>query len=239
MDDFLIICSYIMIIPLVVLAWPWLRSITEFDSLSDFFLTAPAVLAPRLSAIILYGAGAVSSQVIGRIIRFQEKQSLDILDTLQFYKNTTIPKLSSQLGMAESKISALLKKMSRISSLGIRIEGEQVSIGQIIETPSSPQESSTEDFKDFDLGFQEAIKKAAESGRDMTDDQKKEEFKKIAQSFMGKGIASDGKGKKFNIALFIILFLTPLWPVALVYAISFALKQQKAVMADKNNSQSS
>jgi len=58
-DDFLIIASYIMIIPLTVLAWPWLKTIGAMESLSDFFLSAPEVLGPRLTAIALYGCGAL------------------------------------------------------------------------------------------------------------------------------------------------------------------------------------
>ncbi len=111
MDDFLIIASYLMILPLVFIAWPWLKTISSFESLTLFFKTGPEVLGPRLSALVLYGCGAISAQIVGRIIRFKEKQSLEILDTLQFYKKTTIEQLSTQLGMSESKISSLVKKL--------------------------------------------------------------------------------------------------------------------------------
>jgi hypothetical protein len=252
MDDFLIISSYVMIVPLLVLAWPWLKTVTTHESLSIFIMVAPAFLGPRLTAIILYGCGAVSAQIIGRIIRFKEKQSLEILDTLQFYKKTTIPQLSSQLGMAESKISALVKKMSRISSLGIQFDGENVSIGQKTEssatdkyssynTPESAEHKQTivdstveKEFEGFDQGFKEALKNAA-TNENMTDEQKKEELKKVAQTFMGGKQQSGGTGKKFNVVLFIILFITPLWPIALIYAISFAVKQHKAALTDKDN----
>jgi len=261
MDDFLIISSYIMIIPLLVLAWPWLKTVTTYENLSDFFKIAPEVLGPRLTAIMLYTSGALSSQLIGRIIRFQEKQSLEILDTLQFYKKTTIPQLSSQLGMKESKISSLVKKMSRISSLGIAFEGETVSIGQKIENSSmgnfssysaplsssneetgtqSPSETTTENSgnsENFDQSFAEALKSAT-SNKNMTDEQRKEELKKVARNFMGNKGLTNSTGKKFNIVLFIILFITPLWPVALIYAISFSIKQRKAAMTNTEDSSS-
>lgn len=247
MDDFLIICSFLMIIPLLVLAWPWLKTVTEFESLSDFFLTAPQLLAPRLPAILLYTTGAISSQIIGRIIRLKEKQSLEILDTLQFYKKTTIIQLSSQLGMTESKITSLVKKMSGISSLGITLEGDSVSIGQKPDIPEaadfssyintvsgSPDQTaenikSEEEPESFDLSFKEALQKAA-SQKDLSDEQRREELKKVARNYMGGKQNADGKGKKFNIVLFIILFITPLWPIALIYAISYAVKQQKAAL---------
>ena len=109
--------------------------------------------------------------------------------------------------------------MSRISSLGITLEGDTVSIGQKPDSPgaagySSYSETVTgsqastaektipeEEPESFDLNFKEALQKAASQ-----------------------------KGKKFNIVLFIILFITPLWPIALIYAISFAVKQQKAAL---------
>jgi len=256
-DDFLIIISYIMIIPLALIAWPWLRTFGEFNSLSDFFTAAPGLLGPRLTALILYGSGAISAQLIGRVIRHGEKKSLEILDTLQFYKNTTISQLSTQLDLSEARVSKLVKKMSRISSLGIHVSGDQVTIGSAAAEPagygsySSTQKYSSPAFEkepkpepepveqeqttsepSFDVDFKEALKRA--SNKDVSDEQRREELKNLAAAFRGKpGSKKEGE-KKFNFFLFIFLFLTPLWPVALVYAISFAVKQQKAALADRN-----
>lgn len=254
MDDFLIISSYIMIIPIVFLAWPWLKMVTTYEDLTTFFQDAPALLGQRISAIILYALGTVSSQLVGRIIRFKEKQSLEILDTLEFYKITTIEQLSTQLGMAESKVKSLVKKMSRIPSLGIHIENDNVTIGQIHEKPA------VKDYRTFsttqttdsqtgftggldnekpveggheDISFKDAFKKAA-SDPELTDEQRRDVLKKAAQSFITLKGQPEGRGKKFNVILFIILFITPLWPIALVYAISFAIKQNK-VMKERQN----
>ena len=240
MDDFLIISSYIMIIPIIVLAWPLLSEFPRFESFNEFLNSAPSILGSRLNMIILYFAGAVSSQIVGRIIRFKEKQSLEILDTLQFYKKSTIPQLSSQLGMSESKILSLVKKMSRIPSLGISLDGEMVNLGAKNETvpenfssfsdiEEKADEPKTAD--NFGQEFKNAMNKA--QAKDLTDEQKKEELKKVAQSFFNNRQNTGATGKKFNIVLFIILFITPLWPVALIYAISFAVKQQKAAMDKK------
>jgi len=233
MDDFLIIISFLMIIPLIFISWPWLKTVTEFENLTAFFQSAPAILGPRLGALILYGCGAVTSQITGRIIRFKEKQSLEILDTLQFYKKTTVPQLASQLSMSESKISSLVKKMSRINSLGIQIDGETVSIGQAMEndipTGFSADEETHEQpktFGSFGDEFKAAVEKA-NSDSNLTDEEKKEQVKQAGQKMFNSRVNPSGKGKKFNVVLFIILFITPLWPVAIVYAISYAVKQQK------------
>ncbi len=243
MDDFLIISSYLMIIPLTILAWPWLRNITGYENLTQFFMEAPSILGPRLTMMALYLFGGLSSQLIGRVIRYGEKQSLEILDTLQFYKKTTIGQLSSQLTMSESKVSSLVKKMSRISSLGISFDGENVTIGQKMEDPatrnynsySSPSipvedeissESPLEESgksENFNMSFKEALLNAT-SDKNMSEEERKEQFK--------KGLTGT-TGKKFNFVLFIILFMTPLWPIALIYAISFVVKQKKAAMAEK------
>lgn len=225
MDDFLIIISYLMIIPLTFLAWPWLKNMTEYENLTKFVADAPAVLGSRLSAMALYLLGAVSSQLIGRVIRFGEKQSLEILDTLQFYKKTTISQMSSQLGMSESKISSLVKKMSRISSLGISFDGEIVAIGQKIE------ESVTSNFNSYSSPSTPE-KSEVPSDKNLTDQERREQFKKVALNFAGKKGFTTANGKKFNFVLFIILFITPLWPIALIYAISFAVKQKNAALTE-------
>lgn len=251
MDDFLIISSYLIIIPLTVLAWPWLKDVTEYENFTHFFMEAPSILGSRLSIIALYLFGGLSSQLIGRIIRHGEKQSLEILDTLQFYKKTTIEQLSSQLSMSETKISSLVKKMSRISSLGISLDGDNVSIGQKMEKPLSDNYSSydspsipvedevsseipMEESENFDLSFKDALLKAT-SDKNMTEEERKEQFKKVAQTFASqKGLISSN-GKKFNFVLFIILFMTPLWPIALIYAIRFVIKQKKTAMTEKSD----
>ncbi|MBN2659416.1 MAG: hypothetical protein JXR86_20335 [Spirochaetales bacterium] len=249
-DDLLIIISYIMIIPLAVIAWPWLRTIGDYDSLKDYFLSAPMVLGPRLLALALYGSAAISSQIIGRIIRHGERQSLEILDTLQFYKNTTVSQLSSQLDLSEAKVTRLVKKMSRIRSLGITVSGEQVAIGAAApesagyntyrsvpayEKPVQEEKtfpSEEPESTSFESDFKEAMKKATD--KSLTEEEKKEELKNLAATFTGIGGKPKEGAKKFNFILFIFLFLTPLWPIALVYAISFAVKQQKTALSDRN-----
>ncbi|MBB6480559.1 hypothetical protein [Spirochaeta isovalerica] len=252
-DDFLIIISYIMIIPLGVIAWPWLRTYGEFDSLTDYFASAPLILGPRLTALAIYGSAAISAQIIGRVIRHGERQSLEILDTLQFYKNTTVTQLSSQLDLSESKVTRLVNKMSRIGSLGITVSGDQVSIGaaqaepagyssyssaQVYEKPRPenvfPESEASEGQQEnsFDTDFKEALKKARDP--DLSDEERKKELQNLAASFKGFGASGKEGAKKFNFILFIFLFLTPLWPFALVYAISFAVKQQKSALADRN-----
>lgn len=254
MDDFLIISSYLMIIPLTILAWPWLSNITEYENLKHFFTEASSILGPRITLMALYLFGGLSSQLIGRIIRHGEKHSLEILDTLQFYKKTTIGQLSTQLNMSESKISSLVKKMSRISSLGISYDGDNVTIGQKMEKPAMrnysagsksaiPQEDviasetppvESAEPEDVDMSFKDVLLKAT-SDKNMSEKEINEQFKKAAMSFAAKNGLTSTTGKKFNLAIFIILFMTPLWPISLIYAIYFVAKQKKAAMVDKTD----
>lgn len=243
MDDLLIIVSYIMIVPIIVIAWPWISSYGNYENLTDFFLAAPNTLGHSLLTIGSYAAGALCSQITGRIIRFQEKQSLVILDTLNYYKKTTITQLASQLSMSESKISSLVKKMSRIPSLGIVFDGDNVTIDQKAESdmyagfssspgseqrpaePSKPENSDKQKIKSF-TDLEEQFEKL----KNMDENQNPEDMKKATASFLETKLSPKIGGKKINIVLIIFLFMTPLWPLSLVYIIRAVFKLRKEGM---------
>lgn len=211
-DDFLIISSYIMIIPIGLLAWPWLKTFGEFDRLLPWLTSASGTLGTRLSALGLYFCGALASQIAGRIIRHGEKESLEILDTLQFYRNTTVSQLASQLDMPPARVSKLVKKMARISSLGIEISGESLSLDKMAGQNAPPKEygAPASGTSEESTGEKEAAENSTEQ-------------------------LYPGERKKFNFILFIFLFLTPLWPLALVYAITYGVKQQKKTLTDHSD----
>ena len=130
MDDFLIILSYLMIIPTAFFAFPWLETLPEATDPVTFLESAPLLLGGRLNTVILYAAGVVCVQFLGRLIRFKEKQSLKILDALGHSGKTSIRQLSMTTGLSESKVRSLSRKLSRIPSLEITLEDDKVSRGR-------------------------------------------------------------------------------------------------------------
>jgi len=275
MDDILIILSYVMLVPVIFFAWPWLKTAQEFTNLGEFFSSAPAVLGSRLSAVAMYGSAAVCSQLVGRIIRFKENQSLKIIDALGYSGRIPVSQLSSQLNMSESRVRSLVGKMAKMPALNIVLEGDMVSVGRKQQTPSSqtaayqreyvqpaspgtpaaeapvsqPDEAtetgtaaggaarSKEDIEreikemmqDKTIPMQEKLQRLRAYGSEHP------ELKKVPGMTKTPGVPGTQEGekpKKFHLILFIFLFITPLWPIAIIYAISYAVKQRKALMGE-------
>ena len=129
MDDVLIIASFLMLIPTAFFAWPWLITIQYAEDPKLFLLSAPEILGNRLNTVILYGVGVVLSQLIGRLVRFKEKQSLKILDAMQYSRKTSVDELSMSTGISAPRIRTLVRKLARIPSLNISLQGNVVSMG--------------------------------------------------------------------------------------------------------------
>ena len=285
MDDVLIIASYVMLIPTAFFAWPWLKTFQDAGDIQHFLQSAQVILGSRLNMAIMYAAGCLAAQFVGRIVRFKEKQSLKILDAMRYSGKTTVDQLAVSVGMSSSRVRSLVKKLSRIPSLNLTLDGDRVYQGarknpyqrpdyrageapkaarspasgiepgrtEMLEKPGaselpiSGRGSSTETdakakgmpreleaiMKDRSLGVLEKIKKLQEYGKTHPE-YTQEDLKSLTMKSRGqtptaakKGSGEGGEQKKFNIILFVILFLTPLWPIAIIYAITFAVKQKK------------
>ncbi len=296
MDDFLIILSYLMILPTLFFAWPWLSTLPEAVEPATFLKSAPLILGARFNTVLLYAVGVVCVQFLGRMIRFKEKQSLKILDALGFSGKSSISQLSMTTGLSESKVRSLAGKLSRISSLEISVEDDKVSRGRkksIYERPEykvqdqyTVKEDRLQDGTPIrDSSFQEDRGAAIpgpfpmkERGKGAADKDMPEELKSIlkdptlsmlqklktiqefskshpdmnpadrkkAAEFLkpspgvvaGSGNRGSGeppRPKTYKLVLFGLLMMSPLWPVAVIMAIIYVIKNKETLLGMKDS----
>ena len=288
MDDFLIILSYLMILPTLFFAWPWLRTLPDAVEPVTFLESAPLILGARFNTVLLYAAGVVCVQFMGRIIRFKEKQSLKILDALGHSGKSSIRQLSMTTGLSESKVRSLARKLSRISSLEISVEDDKVSRGRkksIFERPKykvqdqripeaevfnesfvSGEGDSSESvsmkingrkvddkdippevqaiMKDPSLGLIARMKKIQEytEAHPELNGEGVENLKKINSFVDKRGFSKTGdtpkdlpQPKKYKIILFALLMMSPLWPVAIIMAIVYVIKNKGTLLGMKDS----
>ncbi|MDC7234136.1 MAG: hypothetical protein PQJ58_12955 [Spirochaetales bacterium] len=126
LDDVLLYLSLILLVPAVFFAWPWLKEIPNVQDMGAYIQDAPAVIGNELLYVLSYLAGAVLTQIAGRSLRYQEKLSLKILDEVGYSRKVRISEISSRLGMSEGKVEKLVRKLSRVKSLNIGIEGDRI-----------------------------------------------------------------------------------------------------------------
>jgi hypothetical protein len=216
MDDVLIVASFLMLIPAAYFSWPWLKILPQAEDISTYILSAPEVLGIRLNMVFLYLGGAVLAQLMGRLIRKQEKQALDVLDTILYMRNTTVDQLAANLAMPKNKVKKIIRKLTGIRSLNISLEGDSVKMDSplsgtpVTKTPApSPAPAAV-----LSENQSQSVHRA-----DL-------EAKLKDSSFESMSPEQQKKVKK-NAILMVILFMTPLWPVALIMVIVFVVRQAK------------
>ena len=245
-DDVLIIGSFLMLIPALFFSWPWLSGLPSAPDLAAYIRSAPEFLGANLIISAAYLSGALFSQILGRILRHRENQTLDILDTVMYMGQASISQLAGNLALPEGKVRKLAERLCRVRSLGLRLEGDTIS-RRVMPSPSPADESPmkaepspgaaafkakdgssvqlTPELREYlkndksDIFSKiEQISRIAESGGDITP----EELEKASRENGDKPRISRGK-----IILLFFLFMTPLWPVPLVIIIVQAVKQYK------------
>jgi hypothetical protein len=235
MDDILLFLSLAMLALVVFLSLDWLKLFKEAEDFTAFLLMAPEVLGPRLYTVIMYALAAVTAQIIGRYIRFLEKKSLLILDELEKSSKIRLSELGMKLGMSEAKVKKLVVKLSGVSSLGIKLEGDKVIQKRASSYAGSSAETKAEQNpeKDIPKNINDEIP------QDMAEAFKKgelpEQFKSLLKSgnpasrSTGSSAANaDGSKKKgLPLLLLIFLFFTPLWPVAVVLIFRSSMKNMQ------------
>jgi biotin operon repressor len=126
LDDVLLFFSVILLVPAAYFAWPWLKGLPEAGDWAAYVQEAPSVIGPRMIYVLSYLAGALLTQISGRYLRYQEKLSLKILDEVGYARKIRISEMSSRLGMNDRKVEKLVRKLSRVKSLNIGIEGDRI-----------------------------------------------------------------------------------------------------------------
>ncbi len=284
MDDILIIASFLMLLPTAIFAWPWLSLIPRVEDFPAFLKSAPDILGNRLSTVLLYAVGVILSQLVGRVVRYKEKQSLKILDAMQYSRKNTVDQLAMTTGISAPRLRTLIRKLARIDSLGISLEGDTVRMkgkknpyersyvspdssaqeGRAIVRDAAPKASEAPRsenipsvpaggtgpegvkkmppqveaiMKDKSIGLIEKIKRLQQYGKEHPEFTQ-EDFRALTGNHSADqlkssltGSASPGeKKKKFPFFLVIFLFMTPLWPVALIIVILTIVKQRKKML---------
>ena len=141
-DDVLIIGSFLMLIPSLFFSWPWLSGLPSAPDLAAYIRSAPELLGGNLIISAAYLSGALFSQILGRILRHRENQTLDILDTVMYMGQASISQLAGNLALPEGKVRKLAERLCRVRSLGLRLEGDTISRRAMPSTaPFTPPES--------------------------------------------------------------------------------------------------
>ena len=205
LDDFFLIISYLLILPLLNVFQPVIRhAISSTEGIQERLLQL--VLSQSVLISILAGS-IIFLQILGRFIRKEEKILVKILDIVVMYKTISINQLQHSLDMNQPQIEKYIKKLSNIGRLNIQFDGTYVKL---------QLETSTD-----------AINRAPTEGNNTISS--KEDIQNILVNLQGKRQT----GKKFNVVLFIVLFFA-FWPIAFIYAASYYMKSQKgSVIEDR------
>ncbi len=202
LDDFFLIISYLLLLPLIYIFWPMIKyAISNPEGIQEIllqFVRSQSVLVTILVGSIIF------LQILGRLIRKEEKILVKILDIVVMYKTISINQLQHNLDMNQPQIERYIKKLSNIGRLNIHFDGTYVKLELNTSTDAihrvSPTPSNTISSK--------------------------EDLQNILIKLQGSSQGKQTSGKKFNVVLFIILFFV-FWPFAFIYAASYYMKSQK------------
>ncbi len=207
LDDVFIVISYLLILPLLYIFKPVLSYIIyDAENAQEVFLQF--VQSQFVIISILLGS-SIFLQILGRVIRKEEKVLVKILDIVVMYKTISINQLQHNLEMNQPQIEKYIKKLSNIGRLNIHFDGTyvklqlQTSTDAIYRVSPEKESSSTGGSTDQTVSSKEDL-----------------------QNFLGNLKGKQISGKKFNVVLFIVLFLA-FWPIAFIYAASYYMKSQK------------
>ncbi|MDC7218790.1 MAG: hypothetical protein PQJ59_02555 [Spirochaetales bacterium] len=146
-DDFLIIGSFLMLIPAVYFCWPWLSRFSSTEDLMAWLISAPQVLGSQLPLVGTYLCGSILAQIIGRILRHREKQTLEILDTVMYLGKVTVSQVATNLNLSEVKVRKLTQRLSRVRSIHIKLENDVISYEMKPVQNMSGFSTATPDFQ--------------------------------------------------------------------------------------------
>lgn len=240
LDDVFIVISYLLILPLLYIFKPILSYII-YDAENAQEVLLQFVQSQKVIISILLGS-IVFLQILGRLIRKEEKILVKILDIVVMYKTISINQLQHNLDMSQPKIEKYIKKLSNIGRLNIQFDGTYVKLemaAQSVPSPNSFQKetnstntiysTSTEQVSSSNLQQKESTSPdAIHQVSPITSNtiSSKEDLQNILIKLQGAPKGKQTSGKKFNVVLFIVLFFA-FWPIAFIYAANYYMKSQK------------
>ena len=238
LDDFFLIISYVLVLPHLYIFWPlitYAASTTEsIQVILLQFVRSQSVLITILAGSIIF------LQILGRLIRKEEKVLVKILDIVVMYKTISINQLQHSLDMNQPQIEKYIKKLSNIGRLNIQFDGVYVKLQLETSTdainrassdqapPSEfhsipPAQEPSSKSNNPDAKGTDAIYRVSPTATNTINTiSSKEDIQNILVNLQGKRQT----GKKFNVVLFIVLFFA-FWPIAFIYAASYYMKSQK------------
>lgn len=216
LDDFFLIISYLLCLPLIYIFWPMIKyAISNPEGIQEIlfqFVHSQSVLVT-----VLFGS-IVFLQILGRLIRKEEKVLVKILDIVVMYKTISINQLQHSLDMNQPKIEKYIKKLSNIGHLNINYDGTYVKLE--LAAQSIPPFDS---FQQADNSTDATYRVSPTPNNTISS---KEDLQNILMKLQGSHQGKQTSGKKFNVALFIVLFFA-FWPISFIYAASYYMKSQK------------
>lgn len=240
LDEVFIVISYLMIIPLLYVFRPVLPFIIDDaenarEILTQFALSRIVIISILLGSLIFL-------QLLGRLIRKEEKVLAEILDIVVMYKTISINQLQHTLDMNQTKIEKYIKKLSNIGHLNIGFDGTYVKLQLNTGTDSnyrvSTEKNPADDFSspppipETSLYSQQEENKKSHTTMGASTEQTISS-KEDLQNFLGNIKRKQTPGKKFNVVLFIVLFFA-FWPIAFIYAAGYYMKSQKGKVIEES-----
>lgn len=251
LDDIFIVISYLLILPLLYIFKPIL-SYVIYDAENAQEVLLQFVQSQIVIISILLGS-SIFLQVLGRIIRKEEKVLVKFLDIVVMYKTISINQLQHSLDMKQPQIEKYIKKLSNIDRLNIQFDGTYVKLQLNTSTDTIYRVSSEQNFsseKDHSSNFHSAspppipesssdfqyegneIKQAENIRNEENIVSSREDLQNIIAQLKGSQQSKQTSGKKFNVVLFIVLFFA-FWPIAFIYAASYYMKSQKGSVIEE------
>jgi hypothetical protein len=252
LDDFFLIISYLLFLPLIYIFLPMIRyTIADTSGIQEALLD---FVQSRLFLISILAGSIIFLQILGRMIRREEKILVKMLDIIIMYKTISINQLQHTLDMNKQKIEKYIKKLSNIGHLNIYYDGvyakleiasqsdhtfntsqkrensanaaqnifsQQKSNNEFQSIPSGQKQSSHNQQHDERFNSGSTVEKNTISS--------KEDLQNILLNLQG----NKNSVKKFNLVLFIVLFLA-FWPFAFIYAASFYMKSKKGSVMEES-----
>jgi len=237
MDDVFIVISYLLILPLFYIFKPVLSYViydgeNAQEVLLEFVQSQMVIISILLGSIIFL-------QILGRLIRKEEKTLVKILDLVVMYKTISINQLQHSLDMKQPQIEKYIKKLSNIGRLNIHFDGTYVKLQLNTSTDAiyrvSGDQKNMSDFPSVpplpesfshSIHHEDAINRASTEPNNTISS--KEDLQNIISNLKGK----QSSVKKFNVALFIVLFFA-FWPIAFIYAANYYMKNQKGSVIEE------